>query len=71
MASSRTPVRGQLVGAAELVAALEGGAPLRLVLVAREPQDAATTSAVERARVAGVPVRSASVASLRRRSCSP
>jgi tRNA G18 (ribose-2'-O)-methylase SpoU len=60
--------RRQLAGPAELEAALDARAPVRLVLAAREPKDPAALRAVERARAAGVPVRSASEASLRRLS---
>jgi TrmH family RNA methyltransferase len=62
------PIRRQLVGPAELEAALDTSAPVRLVLAAREPKDPAVLQAIERARAAGVPVRAASEASLRRLS---
>jgi tRNA G18 (ribose-2'-O)-methylase SpoU len=65
---ARANPRRQLAGPAELDAALDAGAPVRLVLAAREPKDPATLRAVERARTAGVPVRAASEASLRRLS---
>jgi tRNA G18 (ribose-2'-O)-methylase SpoU len=69
MGSTRTdPIRRQLAGPAELEAALDWGAPVRLVLAAREPKDPAVGRAVERARGAGVPVRAASESSLRRLS---
>jgi tRNA G18 (ribose-2'-O)-methylase SpoU len=64
------PPRQQLVGAAELEHALEVGAPVRLVLVSGAARDPATPVAVERARAAGVRIRRASAASLRRLSRS-
>jgi tRNA G18 (ribose-2'-O)-methylase SpoU len=64
------PPRRQLVGAAELERALEAGAPVRLVLVAGAPTDPATDAAVEKARNAGIRIRRASAASLRRLSRS-
>jgi tRNA G18 (ribose-2'-O)-methylase SpoU len=66
--TTRRCARRQLAGPAELEAALDQGAPVRLVLAAREPGDPAARAAVERARAAGVPVRAASAASLRRLS---
>jgi TrmH family RNA methyltransferase len=69
MGSTRTdPIRRQLAGPAEVEAALDAGAPVRLVLAAREPTDPAARRALERARGAGVPVRAASESSLRRLS---
>ncbi|MGH7287190.1 MAG: RNA methyltransferase substrate-binding domain-containing protein, partial [Myxococcota bacterium] len=62
------PPRRQLAGSAEIDAALDAGALLRLVLTAREPKDPAVVRVVERAGDAGVPVRVASEASLRRLS---
>ena len=62
------PTRRQLAGSAEIGAALDAGALLRLVLTAREPKDPAVARVVERVGHAGVPVRVASEASLRRLS---
>ena len=60
--------RRQLAGPAELGAALDAAAPVRLVLAAREPKDPAVRELVERARALGVPVRLTSERSLRRLS---
>jgi tRNA G18 (ribose-2'-O)-methylase SpoU len=60
--------RRQLAGPDEVEAALAGGAPLRLVLVAAEPRDLRVTALAERARAAGAEVHAASAASLRRLS---
>jgi TrmH family RNA methyltransferase len=69
MGSTRTrPTRRQLAGPSELEAALDAGAPVRLVLAAREPKDPTARRALERARGSGVRVRHASEASLRRLS---
>ncbi len=69
MAKPRSdPPRRQLAGPAEIGAALDAGAPLRLVLAAREPKDPAVARVVERTAEAGVPLRVASEASLRRLS---
>jgi tRNA G18 (ribose-2'-O)-methylase SpoU len=68
MSPTVLPTRRQLAGPAELEAALDAGAPVRLVLAARAPEEAAALRAIERARAAGVPVRAASEASLRRLS---
>jgi tRNA G18 (ribose-2'-O)-methylase SpoU len=58
--------RRQLTGPAEIEAALEAGRPVRLLLVGDdEPRSAALA---ERARKAGIEVRAASAASLRRLS---
>jgi tRNA G18 (ribose-2'-O)-methylase SpoU len=66
------PARRQVAGAAELAAALSAGEPVRLVLHAREPRDAAVQAVLERARAAGVPLRVASAQSLwRLGKCSP
>src|SRR5262245_27121865 len=68
MGARSDPTRHQHAGAAELAAALDVGASVRLVRVARDPRDPAVARALERARAAGVPVRRASEASLRRLS---
>ena len=60
--------RSQLAGAEEIGAALAAGAPLRLLLVSPEPEDARVAEVVERARAAGVAVRHASANALRRLS---
>ena len=60
--------RGQLAGPAEIGAALDAAAPVRLVLAAREPKDPAVCELVERARALRVPVRLTSEQSLRRLS---
>jgi tRNA G18 (ribose-2'-O)-methylase SpoU len=64
-------IRRQLAGADEVEAALREGAPLRLVLVARDA-GAAARAAAEAARTRGVAVRSATANDLRRMSrCDP
>jgi tRNA G18 (ribose-2'-O)-methylase SpoU len=60
--------RRQLAGPAEVSAALVAGLPVRLVLAAREPADPEARAVIERARERGIPVRIASVNSLRRLS---
>jgi tRNA G18 (ribose-2'-O)-methylase SpoU len=56
--------RRQLAGPEEIAAALDAGAPVRLILAAAEPRGEAARSVVARARAAGIPVRTASAASL-------
>jgi tRNA G18 (ribose-2'-O)-methylase SpoU len=58
------PLRRQVAGPAELAAALDAREPVRLVLHAREPKDAAVLPLVERARAAGAAVHVASAQSL-------
>lgn len=66
------PRRRQVAGPAELLAALEAHEPVRLVLHAREPKDAAVLRAVERAHAAGVAAHVASAQSLwRLGKCTP
>lgn len=66
------PQRRQIAGPRELTAALDAGEPVRLVLHAREPQDAAVRAVIERARAAGIAVRETSAKSLwRLGKCTP
>ena len=66
------PQRRQIAGPGELTAALDAGEPVRLVLHAREPQDAAVRAVIERARAAGIAVRETSAKSLwRLGKCTP
>ena len=58
----------QLCGADEVAAGLDGGAPVRLVLVRAGADDADVLAAVARARHAGVPVVTGSAGDLRRMS---
>jgi tRNA G18 (ribose-2'-O)-methylase SpoU len=58
------PQRRQVAGAAALAAALDAGAPLRLVLHAEAPEREETRAVLERARGAGIPLRVASAQSL-------
>ncbi len=60
--------RRQLAGPEEVAAALDAGLPLRLLLVRSDADDPALAALVERARAAGVRVRSTSAASLWRLS---
>jgi len=60
--------RRQLAGASEVGAALDAGAPVRLVLAVSAPRDPAVAAVVERARALGLPVRAASERSLWRLS---
>ncbi len=60
------PVRRQLVGAAEVAAALRRRAPLRLLLARPGALDPASRAAVARAAAAGVPVRRVTTNDLRR-----
>jgi RNA methyltransferase, TrmH family len=54
----------QLAGPEEITAALDAGAPLRLLLVAAEPKDPRVAPLVARAQAAGAAVHTASAASL-------
>ena len=64
--------RIQRAGPAEVAEALEGRAPVRLVLAAAQPRDAAVDALRRRARALGVPVHAASPNTLRRLSrCHP
>lgn len=66
------PRRRQVAGPSELAAALDASEPVRLVLRAREPKDAAVLAVAERASAAGVVVQSASAQSLwRLGKCTP
>jgi tRNA G18 (ribose-2'-O)-methylase SpoU len=66
------PARRQIAGPAELAAALDAGEPVRLVLHARDPQDAAVRAVLERARSAGIALRETSAQSLwRLGKCTP
>jgi TrmH family RNA methyltransferase len=60
--------RRQLAGPTEIAAALDAGAPLRLLLAAHEPREPAAREVIERARTLGIPVRLTSERSLRRLS---
>ncbi|UCE86727.1 MAG: hypothetical protein JSU66_03045 [Deltaproteobacteria bacterium] len=64
-------MKTQLVGAAEIAAALAGGARVRLVLVRSDLANAELEALVRRAREAGIPVRSASARALRRLAARP
>ena len=61
-------MRRQLTRPDEIARALDAGDPVRLLLVAQEPDDAAVAAIAVRARDAGVPVHPASASSLRRLS---
>ncbi len=66
------PARRQVAGIAELSAALDAGAAVRLVLHAGEPEEPALIAVLERARAAGIAVRVASAQSLwRLGKCTP
>lgn len=66
------PARKQAAGPSELAAALDAGEPVRLVLYAREPKDAAVPALIERASAAGIKVRVASAQTLwRLGKCTP
>jgi TrmH family RNA methyltransferase len=60
--------RRQLAGPERIAAALDAGEPVRLLLVAREPRDAAVGPLVDRAKALGIPVRETSERSLWRLS---
>jgi len=62
------PAREQLCGAEAIAAALDAGRALRLVLAASDPPDPATRAVVDRARAAGIEVRTTSDRSLWRLS---
>ena len=62
------PTRRQLAGPAALAAALDAGAPVRLVLVAKTPRDPAIPPLVDRAKALGIRVRPFSERSLWRLS---
>jgi tRNA G18 (ribose-2'-O)-methylase SpoU len=62
--------RRQLTGPAALLAALDAGEPVRLVLVAKGPRDPAVAALADRAKALGIPVRESSERSLRRLSAA-
>jgi len=65
-------IRRQLAGPEAIAAALAEGQPLRLLLAAAQPREPAAREVIRRARERGIPVRTASPASLWRLShCVP